>query len=37
MTFTTEAEFEIVLVQALSKKGWEQEVLKCRGPEVLTS
>lgn len=28
MTFTTEAEFEEVLIQALSKKGWEKEVLK---------
>lgn len=28
MTFTTEAEFEEALIQALSKKGWEKEVLK---------
>jgi len=28
MTFTTEAEFEEALIQALSKKGWETEVLK---------
>jgi type I restriction enzyme, R subunit len=28
MTFKTEAEFEEALIQALSKKGWEKEVLK---------
>lgn len=28
MTFTTEAAFESALIQALSKKGWEKEVLK---------
>lgn len=28
MTFTREAEFEETLIQALSKKGWEKEVLK---------
>ncbi|PTT66910.1 MULTISPECIES: type I restriction endonuclease subunit R [unclassified Chryseobacterium] len=28
MTFTTESEFEEALIQALSKKGWEKEVLK---------
>jgi type I restriction enzyme, R subunit len=28
MTFTTEAAFEEALIQALSKKGWEKEVLK---------
>lgn len=28
MTFTTEAEFEESLIQALSKKGWEKDVLK---------
>lgn len=28
MTFTTEAEFEEALILALSKKGWEKEVLK---------
>jgi len=28
MTFTTEAEFEEALIQALSKKGWEKEVLR---------
>lgn len=28
MAFTTEAEFEDALIQALSKKGWEKEVLK---------
>jgi type I restriction enzyme R subunit len=28
MTFTTEAEFEEAIIQALSKKGWEKEVLK---------
>lgn len=29
MIFTSEAEFEEALIQALSKKGWEKEVLKC--------
>ncbi|MBK7735023.1 MAG: type I restriction endonuclease subunit R, partial [Chitinophagaceae bacterium] len=28
MTFTSEAEFEEALIQTLSKKGWEKEVLK---------
>ncbi len=28
MTFTTEAEFEKALIQALSRKGWEEEVIK---------
>jgi type I restriction enzyme, R subunit len=28
MTFTTEAAFEEALIQALSKKGWEKDVLK---------
>lgn len=28
MTFTTEAEFEEVLIQALTKKGWEEKVIK---------
>lgn len=28
MTITTEAEFEEALIQALSKKGWEKEILK---------
>ena len=28
MTFTKEAEFEEALIQALSKKGWEKEVIK---------
>ena len=28
MTFTTEAEFEEALIESLSKKGWEKDVLK---------
>ena len=28
MTFTKESEFEEALIQALSKKGWEKEVIK---------
>lgn len=35
MTFTTEAEFEEALIQALSKKGWEKEVLKTTEKDLL--
>ncbi len=35
MTFKTEAEFEEALVQALTKKGWEPEVLKRPTEKVL--
>ena len=28
MTFTKESEFEEALIQALTKKGWEKEVIK---------
>jgi len=29
MTFTSETEFEETLIQALTQKGWEKELLKC--------
>ncbi|CAG0983452.1 Type-1 restriction enzyme R protein [Methanosarcinales archaeon] len=35
MTFTTEAQFEEALILALSKKGWEKEVLKNPTEEAL--